>query len=273
MHGSAYQVQDDLANLLNRNLNLNRDSSFSHPEELPRQENAVASSAPPSQNIVYSVSQHYNHSAHVARCAQPSDVLPKAQPQRPASEPPGSRAFLIERTLSQLGINTAALTPSQIRLFDMAEDSQKLRLLQLWSICPPARPEDIPAPAWSSTSLDTEEQIALIRLSRSENPAMSLDGTIVQTSDGRWGQRQMSPDGEPYMVSGYEELMRRDYERQADDDRLGNPHHPSNYSKATDPVYRGPSYNAQQQQLDMASQYGAFEQSRGAQTDEDAMEV
>ncbi|KAK2600270.1 hypothetical protein QQS21_004989 [Conoideocrella luteorostrata] len=285
MHGTPQQVQDDLASLFSRNMSFSPEFHALTPKDVPRQEPPATVPSPPpaNQRIVYSVSQHYNHSAHIARPAcQQAENTNTAQPQvqRPSSEPPQTEHVSTEAMLRTYGLEPALLTPSQLQLIRIADDPQKLRLLELWSICPPNKAEDIPALAWSSTSLDQEEQMARMRYERLQNPTMSLDGTSVQTGDSRWIQHSVASESEPYMVSGYDELMRREYERQSIDNQTRNmcSHFGSaiggnDYSRATDPVYKGPEYNAQQQQLDMAAQYGAFEQSRGSYMDDDAMDM
>ncbi|POR36582.1 Uncharacterized protein TPAR_03272, partial [Tolypocladium paradoxum] len=277
MQPNAQQVHDDLASLFSRNLTFNPELRASAPKETPRQEPTPAPVS--SQPIVYSISQHYHHSAHTAKLAgQQEDASVQEQPQRPSSEPPQSEASP-ETILRNYGIDAATLTPSQLQLFRIADEPQKLRLIELWSICPPNRGEEIPSLAWSSTTLEQEEQLARMRYERLEqNQVMSLDGTNVQTGDGRWTQ-QTAADSEPYMTSGYEELMRRENERYAMDSRsrdvyshfgtaVGGP----GYTAATDPVYMGPDFVRQQQQIHMATQYGAFEHFRGG-AEVDAMDV
>lgn len=278
MQANAQQVQDDLANLFSRNLTFNPDFHVSAQKETPRQEPTPA--APVSQPIVYSISQHYHHSAHTAKpAAQLSENQGQYQPQRPSSEPPQSEISPMEMILRSYGVDPAVLTPSQVQLFRVADDPQKLRLIELWSICPPNKAEDIPSLAWSSTTLDQEEHLAQMRYERQHNPTMSLDGTLIQTDNGKWTQ-QVSAESEPYMITGYEELMRREYERQSIDtnardvyNHYGTAVGSNRYSRSTDPVYKGPDYDQQQQQLEMAVQYGAFEQFRNASMPVDAMDV
>ncbi|KAM4059078.1 hypothetical protein HRG_008052 [Hirsutella rhossiliensis] len=273
MQPNAHQVHDDLASLFSRSLTLNPELRASTPKEAPRQEPSLSPSAPP-QPIVYSISQHYHHSAHVVKPSAPQAEAPA--PQRPSSEPPQSDMSLSETILRHYGIDAATLTPSQLQLFRIADEPQKLRLIELWSICPPNRGEEIPALAWSSVTLEQEEQLARMRFERQQqNQVMSLDGTQVQAADGRWSH----PDSEPYVVSGYEELMRRENERNAAGNRstdiyshfgtsVGGP----SYTPATDPVYLGLDVTRQQQQMEMATQYGAFEHLRSA-AEADAMDV
>ncbi|KAG5979946.1 hypothetical protein E4U55_004547 [Claviceps digitariae] len=269
MQYNFQQVQDDLTYLFSRNMTFNPDSHVSHAKEIHKQEPVLPFAAPASQPIVYSVSQHYNHSAHVAKSsAQPplqQVQQVQTQTQRRSSEPPLTVLSSVEDILRNHGLDPAVLTPSQLQLFRIADDAQKLRLLDLWSICPPNKAEEIPSLAWSSSSVDQEEQMARLRYERHQNPTMSLDGTPVQAPGGQWTQQNEMPQSEPYMTSGYEELMRREHERQSSQNKsrdvyshfgsaIGGCHH----SRATDPVYRGSCQSEQQLlQLEMASQYGA----------------
>lgn len=77
------------------------------------------------------------------------------------------------------------------------------------------------------------------------------------------------------MASGYEELMRREHERQAQQEQERNAYGafiagPA-YTQATDPIYMGPDCVRQQQQMEMASQYGAFQHFRAMEAE--AMDV
>lgn len=254
------QAHDELAALFSRNLTFNPDYEAS----IPRQEvsnhhlQSIAgpSSAAAAQNIAYSVSQHYNHSAHAVNPSTEDEL------ERASSEPSQSDAVSAERVLRIHGVDPSTLTPSQLQLFKVAEAPQQRRLIELWSICPPSHAADIPSLAWSSTTVEHEEQLARQRHERSQlAQAVSLDGTVVQTSNGQWHQ-QAAPEPEPYMTSGYEELMRREQEREERERMRMNA---QMYNRATDPVFMGPDCAREQQQMEMASQYGAFEHFRGGQ--------
>lgn len=265
------QNHDELAALFQRNLTFNPQPQVQAPifQEEPKPEPMPISAD--TQPIIYSVSQHYNHSAHVVRPSQ-------HELQRPSSEPPQSETTHAEQILRNHGVDPSTLTPSQIQLFKTADAPQKMRLLELWTICPPTKGGDIPALAWSSTTVEQEEQLARLRYERSnQNQVMSLDGTTVQTGNGTWIQNADS-EPEPYMASGYEELMRREYERQAQQNQqrdayshFGSSSGGMAYTPATDPVFLGPDCVRQQQQMDMATQYGAFQHFRGNEAE--AMDV
>lgn len=272
---NTQQAHDDLANLFSRNMTFNPELRNSTTKETPRQEPEVPAVTQP---IIYSISQHYHHSAHVKPQTQEPTNGGQVQPQRHSSESPQSELSPNEVILRNYGIDPNVLTPSQMQLFRIADDTQKLRLIELWCICPPSKPEEVPALAWNSTSVDHEEQLARMRYER-QHAVMSLDGTTVQAGNGTWSQ-QTGSESEPYMVSGYEDHTRTEFERQPTDNRSRYTYNPfgaalsGTYSRATDPVYQGPDYNLQQQQqLDMASQYGAYEQNRGRPAELDAMDV
>lgn len=246
-------VQDDLSSLFSKNLTLT-----SKPPPTPPQDD----------KIVY-ISQHYNHSAHVA-AQQPSQVQQDEPMQRPSSEPPRSDLQDLELLLRNHGVDTSALSFSQVELFRNAADAQKARLIQLWTICPPSNSTDNPTLTWSNTTLEQEEMLAQRRYEYQQQQQqrqgpddetiMSLDGTdtgttfgssptSMQSGDGRWvphAQNYM----EPYMQSGYEQLAKKEYNASAG--RLGE------YKIATDPVYQstGGVLDYERQQW-MENQYGS----------------
>lgn len=246
-------AHDELAALFSRNL------TFAHhdAQSVPRNMEAAVAAAGPA----FSISQHYNHSTSNTQ-----------QQQQPDSS---------EAILRLHGVNPAGLTPSQLQLFSVADHAQKRRLLELWSIFPPNNGGEIPSLAWSSSSIEHEEQLAQIRQDRIQKQQqhheqqqrlqqlavrqqqLQEQQQIAQSSEGQWSM-DCGCGGEPYMSSGYEELMRREREKEQ---KARREREQARYSQATDPVYMGPDYARHQQQVDMASQYGAFEQLRGAQMD------
>ncbi|KAL6692080.1 hypothetical protein J3F84DRAFT_109146 [Trichoderma pleuroticola] len=255
------QVHDDLAALFSRNMTFNPEAV---PKEMP-QEMVVPQQM--NQPIVYAISQHYNHSAHIAK-----PQFQNQDSQRHSSEPPQSDVVSSETILRTHGVDPVTLTPSQLQLFRIADAAQRRRLVELWSICPPSSGGDIPALAWSSTTMEQEEHLAQLRYEQQQhNHVMSLDGTTVQASNSTW-VHQASQESEPYMMSGYEEIMRREREREEANSRpkdayshfgtsVGGP----SYNPSTDPVYLGADYARHQLQMALAEQYGSFEQHRGNQ--------
>lgn len=275
---SNMQVPDELLALFSRNLTFNPELQAAVAnEQQPHQPVQQQEPAPVPEQPVYSASQHYNHSYHIAK-PRTQDIEAEAHQafQRPSSAPLENDLAQAQAILRSHGVEPALLTPSQMQLFKTADDPQKLRLLELWSICPPNGAQNIPALAWSSTSLEQEEHLARVRYQREQQiqeqqAAAAAEPAMEQIASGHWTQ----PESEPYMMSGYEELMRRENERNTTDRRVADAycHYASGgvvtYNKAVDPIYLGPDFVREQQQMEMASQYGAFEQLRGA----DAMDV
>ncbi|KAJ3478924.1 hypothetical protein NLG97_g8451 [Lecanicillium saksenae] len=267
---SNMQVPDELLALFSRNLTFNPElqaamaNEQAQQQQLQQQQQAEPAPAQP----VYSASQHYTHSYHISK-PRSQDVEAEAHQafQRPSSAPLENEAAQAEALLRSHGVEPSLLTPSQLQLFKTADDGQKLRLLELWSICPPNGAQNIPALAWSSTTLEQEEHLARVRYQREQQMNAVMDEPpMEQIASGQWTQ---PAESEPYMTSGYEELMRRENERNASN-RTANAYcHFSgsvSYNKAMDPIYMGPDFVREQQQMEMASQYGAFEQFRGAET-------
>jgi len=200
--------QDELAALFSRNLTLEQ------PAPMPTPVVSVEESK--EQKIVY-ISQHYNHSAHMVRQdAQQAQLSP-----RPASEPPQPEHSAVERVLRNHGVDPSCLSSAQLQLFKTVDDPQRLRLMELWRVCPPTNSIDNPTLAWSMTSVNQEEILAKMRYEQKQRAeqetVMSLDGTPltpIQAGDGRWVSN-MYEYMEPYMASGYEEMARREYEESA----------------------------------------------------------
>ncbi|ROV94620.1 hypothetical protein VPNG_09181 [Cytospora leucostoma] len=271
-------VQEDLASLFAKNMTLN---AAQQPAPPPPQDD---------NKIIY-ISQHYNHSAHIMQQKQQQQQQqqqqqpqsPQDEPmQRPSSEPPRSDLQDLELLLRSHGVNTAALSLPQVELFRSAGDAQRLRLIQLWTICPPADSADNPTLTWATTTVEQEELLAQRRLELQQQqqragPApvtevvMSLDGTetettlgsspaasSMQSADGRWPPLSQIHHMEPYMQSGYEELARREYEASAARG-AGAGAGAGQYKPATDPVYgaTGGVVDWDRQQW-MESQYGSI---------------
>lgn len=255
------QAHEDLAALFSKNLTL--DPAQQAPQEDPK--------------IVY-ISQHYNHSAHLAR-----QQAEESQPSpRPASEPPQPEHATVEATLRGSGVDPFCLSMPQLQLFRAADESQQLRLIELWRICPPTNSNDNPALTWSFTTIEQEEALAKMRYDQQrqqDDQIMSLDGTPltpIQAGDGRWIATQDQHYMEPYMASGFEDMARREYEESArrahaeamerpkdvyqnSDAAVGAPI----YNHATDPAYKTTTATFDwTQQAHMANQYGTMMQLR-----------
>ncbi|KAI0175519.1 hypothetical protein GGR52DRAFT_315713 [Hypoxylon sp. FL1284] len=263
------EPSEELAALLSRNLTF---------QPQPVQEIPRMAEPEPEPQITYSISQHYHHSSHLVNHDEPVPEL-----QRPSSEPPQTQQPTAESILNKHGIDHSALSAAQLELFKAADDSQKLRLIQLWQISPPTNSRDSPALTLTTTTVEQEELLAQFRYEQKQaeereqkrDSMVSMDGTPltpVQTGDGRWVAMS---DPEPYMMSGYEALARREYEESAKRQyeeamsmsipkdvyshfgtAVGGP----TYRPATDPVYEN---NWARQQQAMENQYGAFQQTDG----------
>jgi hypothetical protein len=276
-------THEELTALFSRNLNLHNNyvAPVVEPKPVP-----AAAEAP----IVYSISQHYHHSAHVA------------QPVRPASEPPQTDQLTTEIILARHGVDVASLSSSQLELFKTADPSQQMRLVELWRICPPNNGGHALAPDighWPTTSMEQEESMAKLRYERQilqeqmsfhatsggdqsmDSDAMSNSSiagplTTVQGTVERFG---LATSVEPYMASGYEALAQREYEQSSAPhskdiySHFGNSVGAHAYSHSTDPVYKtaenmhnesnfhGDWQNSiEQRQMAMENQYGSFTQ-------------
>jgi hypothetical protein len=216
------QSQDELAALFSRNLTFNP-----IPQSIPEPAPAPApAQAPQEENKIVYISQHYNHSAHIVR--------PEAQAPRPASEPPQSEHAVVERVLREHSVDPSGLSSAQLQLFRTVDSPEKLRLIELWRVCPPTNSNDNPTLAWGMTTVDQEEALARMRYEQQQQPiqqqqqqeqqqepetVMSLDGTPltpIQAGDGRWiAMTESHHYMEPYMAAGYEEMARREYEESA----------------------------------------------------------
>lgn len=222
---TTMQAHDDLAALLARNLTLS-----SVPISMPAPDLSQAPAEQP--KIVYSISQHYHHSAHAVKPEPVAQPEPEQQQQHQQQQTP-------EQLLAQNGVDPTALTPVQLALFKMSAPDRRDYLLQLWRICPPTRTAADYNPvaagaAWDTMEAEMEKEIASSQMRAQQNQqnlqmageeqAMSLDGTPVsvahqqaagapttQSADGRWLQTSTQGYMEPYMATGYEELARREY--------------------------------------------------------------
>lgn len=276
----AVQTQEELAALFSRHLVLNPEPAHQQAQQqLPQhtgiqQNEFTTAEVQPSAPIIYSISQHYHHSTHVPR------QHPEQHSQRRASEPPLSEQESCEGMLRAHGLDPSALGPSQTQLFRIAGAEQKARLIELWKICPPANRDENPSLAWTSTTMEQEEQLARMRYDQQQQQGcMAMDSSTLQSTDGRW-------DAEPYMQNGYEELMRREAEREqrlADRPKDAYSHFgvagggprdeaACSFSRATEPVYRVENRHLPQASEGLVSWQGVSRVHAPAGT-ADAMEI
>ncbi|KAK2768809.1 hypothetical protein FQN54_000667 [Arachnomyces sp. PD_36] len=225
----SLKMQDDLASLFMRQMSMegvHQASMTLPPTPQPTQD------VPP---IVYSITQHYHHSSHIAN---PNPLL---QAQQNGTQPVIEPGVPAEETLMRHNIDPSTLFPSQLTLFRQAGIEQQSRLITLWQISPPGHSAQQSQTAQPMRDDSMEEDTA----------------------------------AEPYVISGYESLAQREYDMNAQNQQqqpiepsTGTPYKPSN-----DPAYQSREWwnyypqqpeqqqqQQQQQQSSMENQYGAFEQ-------------
>jgi hypothetical protein len=175
-------------------------------------------------------------------------------------------------------------------LFQNADDGQRLRLLELWRISPPQKKVDDHASRhlydWPPTSLAQEEAMAKMRyesmmqeraqaeeiLQHEHQMDQSMDqvedsGAVGAARNSLRSSSPESPQAEPYIVSGYDMLARREYEAsaRAESNYLRES---TKYNQATDPVYNLNSDTTSAWNkgansiIDMENKYGAFAHAR-----------
>lgn len=277
------QQQEELARLFQAHMSLNQ--QLKPPTPPPEQEQEMCLGQPLqvqeqaqaqdinriASPIVYS-STHYTHSAHLA------------SPQRPSTAP--ARTHIDPSDLQNIFINNSIdpslLFPSQVDLFHNADDSQRLRLLELWRISLPSNRPGSPLSLsgdiqfnvaqqlydWPPTSLAQEEAMAKLRyehimaekaqsdhiLGHEEELATSMspksESEAVRETRVVLASNEGGENVEPYMASGYDMLAKREYEASAL--REGR------YNQATDPVYNSPGKSY----VEMENRYGAFAHAR-----------
>lgn len=261
----ANMQQDELAQLFSARMNLSQVTS----EQKQQQRGQVQSDeetpklheeeqAP--RQIVYA-SQHYTHTHHVT-------------PSRSISEPPFKTHIEpsdLESILLRNSIDPCLLFPSQIDLFQNADDDQRLRLLELWRISPPSGRQGYPAGTdynmsrqlydWPPTSLAQEESMAKLRYEKLQAEAAQQHQKELDLSMNTNGL-DGSSTAEPYMTSGYEMMAKREYEQSAYTNEKALKES-SKYNQATDPVYNGGLWQKNVGNVvDMENQYGAYTYAR-----------
>lgn len=258
-----------------------RQMTFSNPTPPPEEPMAPVSqsqeqSAP--VPVVYA-SQHYTPNRHVV------PVRFNTPPEPPViSQPQQQQRYLSDEQLIDLlqqnSIDPQQLFPSQVDLFRNADADQRLRLLELWRISPPnlgAYDLHQENAAWQETDLQKEEMLAKLRYERRIGQRGTPELRNMQEEAG-WGAATAEPErpstapenrshnAEPYMLSGYEQLVRRDYEQQQEQQQQQQQAMPlqesTRYNQSTDPVFQHPSGLWQKNTQDMENQYGAFQAMR-----------
>ncbi|KAI9772261.1 MAG: hypothetical protein M1840_001010 [Geoglossum simile] len=228
-------MHEDLVALFSRTLTFSNQAQI--VQEIPADKTQPQPETNP-QSVgkpAYSVSQHYHHSAHLASSAPPS-VAPS-----PALEEPNTDVTTAEIILSRNGVDPTTLLPEQLALFRQADVSQKMRLVELWRISPPnASAHELGN--WAQTNLKQGEGMAMADGKRDHEDQEKLDilmheqhleqpgnawaeqgrgsnqsaGLVpISDGDGRNVEYDHQQDeAEPYILSGYESLAKRDYDEQ-----------------------------------------------------------
>ncbi|KAH7072622.1 hypothetical protein BKA63DRAFT_491993 [Paraphoma chrysanthemicola] len=266
----ANMQQDELTQLFSAHMNLSQDVTPHVLQQQQQQEQEQAlqhqqTEAP--KQIVYA-SQHYTHSHHVAPALSVSEP-----PVKTHIEPSDLEAVLLRNS-----IDPSLLFPSQIDLFQNADDDQRLRLLELWRISPPSGRQGYPAGTdynisrqlydWPPTSLAQEEAMAKLRYERLEAEKAQQEHITQhqQELDQSMAANGLSTSpttqtAEPYMSSGYEMMARREYEQSAQTEKSLK--ETNRYNQATDPVYNAGLWQKNVGSvLDMENQYGAYAYAR-----------
>ncbi|KAF2405425.1 hypothetical protein EJ06DRAFT_25586 [Trichodelitschia bisporula] len=211
------QQHDELAGLFARSL------TFASPTPPPDVAPALTTSLPdpiPAPTPTYYASTHYTPTRHMV----PIRFVPQPAP---TPEPTVMSDAELAALLTQNSINPMALYPAQIALFRNADSPQRLRLLELWRISPPsAGGYDLAkeAEGWRESTLAREEGLARVRYERLMAAREFGSGGGGLAGAGEVERPATAPEksaAEPYMMSGYEMLARKEYET----------------SQRTDPVY------------------------------------
>lgn len=252
----ANMQQDELTRMFMEHMNLSQQTTPPQVYQVQQQEEPVQVQPEQAPKQIVYASQHYTHSHHVA-------------PARTASEPPVKTHIEpsnLEAVLLRNSIDPTLLFPSQIDLFQNADDDQRLRLLELWRISPPSGRQGIPADVdysmsrqlydWPPTSLAQEEAMAKLRYERSEQQSAQQQQPEQSTVTSPVVADSSAHAAEPYMTSGYEMMAQREYEKSAQAEA-------PKYNQATDPVYAGGLWQKNVGSVsDMENQYGAYAYAR-----------
>ena len=208
----------DLAELFRQSVNIS--SSTSHNNQIPPQPDLVGSHAMVQEepvSINYSISQHYTHSAHIVPAVNAEQ---KSASQTVDSRP---RSLSIYQILAQNNIPPSSLVRSQLTLFEQADEDQRARLIQLWSLSPPHRTRNVGQPVvkrageYQAGASEYTGDLAWLHQQRK-----AFDQSFHRESELKydygdyysWLRDNHSGNAETYITSGYEQLAQRDYDEQ-----------------------------------------------------------
>ncbi|EEP82960.1 predicted protein [Uncinocarpus reesii 1704] len=223
------------------------------PATLNPSDSPMLSDPPP---IAYSITQHYHHSSHQAMDSQ----RPKLDVQR---TPVQARPSIMENMppneiLARHNINPGTLLPSQLTLFEQADIDQKARLLELWQISPSTFGNISSLQASNSAVTSAAHNQGCNKYdATNETPDFQSDITMDEDSADSYDMHH----AEPYVVSGYEVLARREYDASAQPQSELSvlPINPPTdvYKASTDPAYKKEDWWQSSEPVE--HQYGAFE--------------
>lgn len=245
------KVDNDLATLFARQMAVGNIPQVSVPQPTatpPTPSLSSPSSASAPEPIVYSITQHYHHSAHQATPSMaPTDSSRSINPQGVVQGGQREEDMSDEEILRRHKINPDALFQSQIALFRRASLEQKARLVELWQISPPGFGN--PPSLQSHAPVNGGQQ--------EYGDSMDHDGGQIHDTD----------TAEPYVLSGYETLAQREYNLSSNsapptisrgEMSASTETSATDYTRSTDPVYKGHDY-WQSDPQPIEHQYGAFE--------------
>ncbi|KAF2683269.1 hypothetical protein K458DRAFT_305175 [Lentithecium fluviatile CBS 122367] len=260
----ANMQQEELAQLFSAHMSLSQTPPQSVPQPQQQEQKQVL------QPITYA-SQHYTHSHHIA----PTHHV-QQQPAKTHID-----LSELESILLRNSIDPSLLFPSQVDLFQNADNDQRLRLLELWRISPPQGRQGYPGGVdyntsrqlydWPPTSLAQEEAMAKLRYERLEEERIQQEEIQKHQQQLDQSMDQGADHAEPYIVSGYDMLAKREYEESAQT-AANHLRESTRYNQATDPVYNYTGGNGGLWEknvgsiLDMENQYGAFAHARDYDT-------
>lgn len=217
--------------------------------------------------ITYSITQHYHHSSHVARCPLPAGYLEQSE-----SLSLNTAANSIYETLRLHNISPSSLSSTQLHLFENALPEQRSRLIQIWQICPePSGASSDPRTERASQSIfELEADASCAGKSNANGPDHSAqtmytdDLEMCDSVHDRNNDDEGHQYAEPYMISGYEILVQRDYKHSTDKlaPVVNEPTTGSPYKLASDPIYKSQGHRWWEcSQSDVQEyQYGVFEE-------------
>ncbi|EXJ65017.1 hypothetical protein A1O7_01356 [Cladophialophora yegresii CBS 114405] len=220
---SDIKMQDDLINMMTRNLQL---SAPQNDVSMPSTPQVVPQSAP----ITY-ITQHYHHSAHQA----PNDAP-------------------VSTFLERANINMSALLPSQLQLFQNADPEQRARLIELWQIAPPTHGSQMHPDHfsnWPETSIEREEEAAKYRMQMFEQEKLK--------NLCAFPGYDTKHNAEPYIVHGYEAYPNSNGVTDLGTAMM----QPEEYTKSTDPVYNSREWWHLADEEPIEHQYGMLQQMWG----------